>query len=212
MFTRTKFLFLVLAAAGIAAGPALGAISNSVHDFTVTGGFNEGGEICMPCHTPHNALSADGADAVPLWNHTVTTASFTPYASTTLNATVGTPSGVSKLCLSCHDGTVALDSFGGAGAPASGPITGDALVGADLSNDHPISFTYDAALVTADGGLNPITDSSGISGGTTIEADMLFSGSVECASCHDVHDDAGIPKLLRKSNAASALCLTCHNK
>jgi len=53
---------------------------------------------------PHNANPA-----VPLWNQTLSTgATYQPYASTTMKATVGLPTGSSKLCLACHDGTVAI--------------------------------------------------------------------------------------------------------
>ena len=85
-------------------------------------------------------------------------------------------------------------------------ITGTALFGVDLSNDHPISMTYDVL----DTGLNATSATSGLGG--TIATDMLFGGNVECASCHDVHDDNGIVGLLKKSNAGSDLCTTCHNK
>jgi len=150
----------------------------------------------------------------PLWNHEVTTElAYTLYSSSTLDATPGQPSGVSKLCLSCHDGTVAVDAFGG----AAGTTTIDAIgtgsgdFGTDLSNDHPISFLYTTALSVTDGGLmDPSTDPSGIIG--TIAADMLFSDSMECASCHDVHNAAGNTALLLIDNANSDLCLTCHDK
>jgi hypothetical protein len=101
---------------------------------------------------------------------------------------MGQPSGVSKLCLSCHDGTVAEDSFGGQVGTTF--MSGSALVGTDLSNDHPISFTYDDTLAGNDGGLYPpSTTNSGLGG--TIAADMLFGGSMECGSCHDVHNADG---------------------
>ena len=121
-------------------------------------------------------------------------------------------------CITCHDGTIALDSYGGATGGTGefiDDIAGGARVyiGTDLSNDHPISITYDATLASTDGGLHdPTTTSSGITGGSTITADLLFSGQVQCATCHDVHNGAGLSKLLRISNAASALCLTCHDK
>ena len=84
-------------------------------------------------------------------------------------------------------------------------------MGTDLSDDHPISFTYNTALATADGGLwDPASALSGLGG--TIDADLLSGSMVECSSCHDVHNSYGIPFLLVKSNAASALCLTCHDK
>jgi predicted CXXCH cytochrome family protein len=57
--------------------------------------------------------------------------------------------------------------------------------------------------------FDPTTTPSGLGG--TIDADMLFTAKVECASCHDVHD-SGFPSLLVMDNAASALCLTCHDK
>jgi predicted CXXCH cytochrome family protein len=147
-----------------------------------------------------------------LWNHAVTTAAYTLYDSPTMNAETGQPGGVSKACLSCHDGTVALDSFGG--STGTNFIGGGANFGTDLSNDHPVSFTYNAALVTADGGglYLPSVD-SGLGG--SIAEDMLFGAGndqVECASCHDVHNAANQESLLLMSNAGSALCLTCHAK
>ncbi len=182
-------------------------IIGSAHDFS-NESWNTTGEICIVCHTPHNAdISIMEA---PLWNHESTTATFTLYSSPTLNAVLGQPSASSKLCLSCHDGTVALDNFGGT-TGGTNFISGDALIGTNLSDDHPISFVYDATLASIDGGLyDPTTTSSGLGG--TIEEDLLFGGQMQCASCHDVHNGAGQAYLLRMSNEASALCLTCHNK
>ena len=147
-------------------------ISGSDHDFS-----NEtwsGGQICLPCHAPHNSESVANA---PLWNHDVSVASYTLYSSPTLDAQPGQPGGASKLCLSCHDGTVAIDAFGG--RKGTDFMSGGALVGTDLSDDHPISFTYDAALATADGGLhNPVTTVSGLSGGGFITGDLLFGNDI----------------------------------
>ena len=191
----------------LVAGFAGAQITGSEHDFSGQGWGTT--EICQPCHTPHNASTAL---PVVLWNHAVTSATYTLYSSPTMNATTGQPGGVSKACLSCHDGTVALDSFGGSTGETF--ISGPANFGTDLSNDHPVSFTYNNALATADGGLHPpTTQASGL--GDTISADMLFgtsSDQVECASCHDVHNAANLQSLLLKSNAGSALCLTCHAK
>ena len=189
------------------AGLAGAQISQSEHDFSAQGWGTT--EICQPCHTPHNASIEL---PVVLWNHAVTSANYTLYSSPTMNATTGQPAGVSRACLSCHDGTVALDSFGGSTGQTI--IGGGANFGTDLTNDHPVSFTYNNALATADGGLHPpTTQSSGLGG--TIAADMLFGAGndqVECASCHDVHNAANLQSLLLKSNAGSALCLTCHAK
>ena len=180
-------------------------IAGSDHDFSGDGW--SGGQICFPCHTPHNA-DITVAES-PLWNHAVTASSYTLYTSNTLNATMGQPSATSKLCLSCHDGSVAIDSYGGTTGTTT--IGGDANFGTNLKKHHPISFTYNDALATADGGLHaPSTTNSGL--GSSINSDLLFGGKMECASCHDVHNGAGVSNLLRKSNSGSALCLTCHNK
>lgn len=183
-------------------------ITGSSHDFSGQS-WNTTTEICIVCHTPHNAdVSVLNA---PLWNHSLSNvATYTMYSSATMNSTAGQPDGSSKLCLSCHDGTVALENFGGV-TSGTHLMTGGALMGTDLSNDHPISITYDAALAAADGGLfNPTTTQSGLGG--TISNTMLIGDKMQCSSCHDVHNSAGINGLLLKSNSASALCLTCHNK
>jgi len=188
-----------------------GTIVNTKHDFSTSGW--SGGEICVACHTPHNAdISVTDA---PLWNHDLSTMVYTLYDSPTLNATTVQPTGTSKLCLSCHDGTVAYDN-----TTTGTKMTGTSAVGSDgLNNDHPISFTYDATLATADGALHdPSTTDVQIGSGTdvksgTIETAMLIDGQVQCATCHDVHNkftDGG--SLLRVSIAASKLCLTCHDK
>jgi predicted CXXCH cytochrome family protein len=172
--------------------------------------WNTSGEICIVCHTPHDADNA--VAAAPLWNHEVTAvAVYQVYSSATLDSIPGDPAGVSKLCLSCHDGTVALDNFGGS-TGGGDFISAANLVGpSDLRYEHPISVAYDS---TADGGLRDETVAlSGIAGSSgTINDDMLFGGNVECASCHDPHDAAGLTSFLVKANTASDLCLTCHDK
>jgi predicted CXXCH cytochrome family protein len=201
---KLNLLFTVVAM--LMLSPMINAqISGSSHDFS--GNAWSGGEICKVCHTPHNGSMLPEA---PLWNHELTTSTFTLYTSSTLNATMGQPDGNSKLCLSSHDGTVALENFGGV-TNGSTYMSGPALVGTNLSNDHPVSFTYNAALALADPELyDPTTTQSGLGG--TITGTMLFSEKMQCASCHDVHNSFGINGLLVKSNAASALCLTCHDK
>ncbi len=209
MNPRRFSLFLALFV--LLVGTANAQLSSSAHNFT-SATWNTSGEICLPCHTPHNG-STTLTDA-PLWNHAATSATFTLYSSGTMNATAGQPNGVSKLCLSCHDGSVALDSYGG--ATGSTTISGSSNFGTDLSNDHPISISYTAALATADGELHdPTTTASGLSASGHIDDDMLFGTAhdkLECSSCHDVHNKGNHGNLLLKSNAASALCVTCHNK
>jgi predicted CXXCH cytochrome family protein len=193
---------------------ALGSMAQTIkgtkHDFS-TQTWNTTGQICVVCHTPHNASTA--VTNAPLWNHSTSATTFSLYSSASLTATgLGQPDASSKLCLSCHDGTVALENFS---TTTNGThfITAGANIGSSLANDHPISFTYDATLATSDGGLyDPSTTSSGIGTGT-IAQKMLIGGKLQCASCHDVHNAYGFTTgLLRKSNSASALCLTCHKK
>jgi predicted CXXCH cytochrome family protein len=184
-------------------------IVGSSHDFQNMTTWNSTGEICIVCHTPHKANTT--VSLAPLWNHQLTTASnWILYSSATLNATMGAPDGSSKLCLSCHDGTVALENFG---TTTTGThfISNTYKTGTDLSNDHPVSFTYNTALATTDHGLyDPSVGLSGLGG--TINGDMLAAGKLQCSSCHDVHNSAGVTHLLVKDNAGSALCLTCHKK
>lgn len=201
---KFKLLFSLLLSAAICS-TGFGQISGSAHDFSLE--TWSGGNICIACHTPHNGDQS--VPEAPLWNHELTVATFTLYTGSTMDATTGAPSGESMLCLSCHDGTVALDSYGGAAGGTS--MTGSANLGTDLGNDHPISFTYNTALATTDGDLfDPSTATTALLG--TIDADLLFGGQVQCASCHDVHNADGNDFLLRIDNAGSALCLTCHDK
>jgi len=195
---------MIAATVGLLVGGIAGAdIKGSMHDFSSQAWT--GGQVCETCHTPHNTRTAQ----TPLWNHAATSANFGTYSSPTLKASGGQPSGASKACLSCHDGTVAVDSFGT--RTGSAVMTGPDLIGTDLSRDHPVSIMYDSALATLDRGLrDPATSPSGLGG--TIAADLLFDGRIECATCHDVHDTGGQSFLLRKNNAGSALCLTCHEK
>lgn len=198
-----------------------GTIVGSPHDFSSQGW--SGGQICVACHTPHNS-DTTVTDA-PLWNHDVTTATYTMYSRSSIDGTVGTaPGSVSLLCLSCHDGTVAIDAYGGATGTTFFAPTAPQNLGTDLSNDHPISISYNATTAATDGGLhNPTTTTVTIGDAAdntrtgTITDIMLTSGEVQCSSCHDVHNTftvagAGGDPLLKVSKLASALCLTCHDK
>jgi predicted CXXCH cytochrome family protein len=215
----TAILFFALGTQSALA--AIGSIVGSKHDFSANSGSPFAGtsiQVCVYCHAPHAATTQ-----TPLWNHTSSAASYTMYTSPTLNALMGSaPGNVSKLCLSCHDGTVAIDSFGAVGNPTSlnkfGPTSPQNL-GTNLGNDHPIGFPYDATLVAADPGLrDPSTTSVTIGTGNagTIATKMLIAGQVECASCHDVHNStsgtAVQAKLLRITSDGSAICIACHKK
>ena len=203
-------LFVLIAHSGNA------QISGTAHDFSSEAWASSENKMCGVCHTTHSAVSEPSA---PLWNHESTSvAAYTLYSSPTFDSHGGTsitnPSASSKLCLSCHDGTVALENFGGTTTgtnyiPASSRVGGAS--GDDLGKEHPISFEYTDALAIADGGLHlPSSTNSGLGG--TIDQDMLFNNKLECASCHDVHNNYGVNHLLKMSNINSQLCLTCHDK
>jgi predicted CXXCH cytochrome family protein len=125
----------------------------------------------------------------------------------------------SLICLSCHDGTIAVNSLnnvpgpggagtygtpGGAGLDGVGRLSSSshAYVGTDLSDDHPVGITYDS---TQDTNFQPKTG-NGQSYPDKLLSDGLY---VECTSCHNPHDDT-YSDFLIESNASSALCLRCH--
>lgn len=200
--------------------PGRAGIENSVHDFRAELGIDE---LCVVCHTPHNAVDpvANGLDDAPLWNHQVGATVYTLYASSTLDHVPGQPDGSTKLCLSCHDGSVAVDNYGGTTTgsfavddPSFSGLPGTAdpanlNFGTSLDNDHPVSFDYDA-VAAVDPEIYDSATATPIGG--TIASRLLVGGKVQCSSCHDVHDVDGNPHLLVITNVASQLCLTCHEK
>jgi predicted CXXCH cytochrome family protein len=191
-----------------------GSIIGSPHDFR---GYlwNRSGEICLPCHAPHYAKTLPA----PLWNQNLPTQTYIMYGKThtpAMDAELSSqPDGMSKICLSCHDGILAPETYGRNPGRAA-HLFGKDLTSSVLGNNHPISFVYDSSLAVKERDLyDPSTKLSGLTGSTgSITKDMLFSNRMECSSCHDVHNTKAVPgtKLLVKDNAGSALCLTCHNK
>ena len=222
-----RIISLIKVAAGIAvfglvAGQAsAGTIVGTDHDFSGSG-FS-GGQLCVVCHTPHNADTS--VSTAPLWNHEQTVTVFTMYTSPSMDAASdGEPTGTSKLCLSCHDGTVAIDSFGGNTGTVF--MSGNGVVGldGDLADDHPISITFDTALSVTDPGLHDpsaTTVTIGEGGDKTrigfLSEVMLSADKVQCSSCHDVHNNfvaagTGGEPFLKITANGSELCLACHNK
>jgi predicted CXXCH cytochrome family protein len=200
----------ILVSATLVAGTVsatAGTISGTPHDLSGKGWGTT--ELCKYCHTPHLAQNVSGA---PLWNHQSTVQSYTLYSSASFKGIAGQPGPQSKLCLSCHDGTVAIDSFANGGIIQAGShtMTSTNLVGAggSLASDHPIAFTYNGALATLDGHLTTPVSLNYVDAANQIP---LYAGKMECASCHAVHDNT-YGKFLRTANTGSALCLTCHQK
>ncbi|MEX2218760.1 MAG: cytochrome c3 family protein [Phycisphaerales bacterium] len=160
-------------------------------------------QVCIFCHAPHNA-----APARPLWNRATPPGPYSIYTSPSLNAAPGQPTGNSKMCLSCHDGTIALGSVVSRGTPihmAAGITTippGASNLGTDLSDDHPVSFRYDPALAGKDPGLK---DPSALPPQVRLD----HNSELQCTSCHDSHSNA-LGKFLVVRNDSSQLCLTCH--
>jgi len=232
---KRTLLHLFLIAAVLICSTSLAAAQSSVvdtkHNLSSTAGADQitdkstnEDQICVFCHTPHQA-----SPAAPLWNHTQSsTASYGVYTSATLDASdvtdIGGGTDVSNLCMSCHDGTVGVNDLGnpandtganptmGSGneLDASGRIASGrpTNMGSSLTDDHPVNFTYDAALATADGELVTPDSSAYVDAAHTVP---LFSGKVQCASCHDPHNNTNEP-FLTKANTGSQLCSTCHVK
>ena len=181
---RAAFVFgLALMSIPIGQSAPVSDVRNTRHNLSASGTgtvkASTESQVCAFCHTPHGATLGES----PLWNRKLGVTPYTPYISSSLDANViqGTldgPGGSSKLCLSCHDGTLAIGSVnvlngvgsattpgtvsismtgtGGGGAipDGSGASSGFTRnLGVDLTNDHPISLNYTGVLALRDGEL-----------------------------------------------------------
>jgi predicted CXXCH cytochrome family protein len=182
----------------------VGNVAQTKHNLSASGPGSvkttETTAICVFCHTPHSA-----APLAPLWNKNVGPMVYTTYSSSTLVSAPGQPDGASKLCLSCHDGTIAIGSIRNPDMTftmentSGGLLTGSSDLGSDLSNDHPVSFVPQSSPEL----VNPAP-------GDPVAYDAA-SGKLQCTSCHDPHNDL-YSGFLVKSNIGSAVCKTCHHK
>jgi predicted CXXCH cytochrome family protein len=188
-----------------------GDILSTKHNLSVRGRgsltASEEGRVCIFCHTTkrkrHNFKH--------LWNRKTKATFYTPYKSSTLSSNVGQPTGASRICLSCHDGTIALGAINSRQKeiPFKGgirvmPMQRSARLGTDLSDDHPVSFVYDSGLALEDSELaHPST--------LPVQIQLDSTGQLQCTACHDPHDDT-FGKFLVMSNLYSALCTACHQK
>ncbi len=197
----------VFTAGGAASAQSVQRVKSTVHNLSASGPgeirASSESEVCVFCHTPHNASGVQ-----PLWNRTLSPGPYTIYRSNSLRATVGQPTGASKLCLSCHDGTIALGSvlsrapisMGGVDRMPAGPSN----LGTDLSDDHPISFPYSASVA----GPHPELRTQ-----STLPATIRLdrNGEVQCTSCHEPHDNSR-GDFLSMDNQRGELCVACHDK
>lgn len=184
-----------------AARAAATGVAGSKHDLSITGpgpirALSEN-DPCIFCHVSHFASGGK------LSNRPDSKATYTPYASSTMQATVAAPTGASKICLSCHDGTIAVGkTYTRDIAMTSNLVQGSANLGTDLRRTHPVSFVPRTGGTTH----NPAA-------GDAVKLDA--AGQLQCTSCHDPHrqwdGDPVQGKFLVKSNRNSLICLTCHD-
>ena len=167
-----------------------------MHNLTPASGSSvtaQGSLGCTFCHAPHSGLGG----VTPLWNQTLSKATYTPYSSSTYveqGNTQPTLGVTSSLCLSCHDGTVAVGQSAAYGTiPMTGSMNSIDSFGMNLTGSHPFSLVL------------PMKDASNlvaslVSQGKTADptgAVTLIKGNVECTSCHSPHVQ-GIDKIAQK--------------
>ena len=203
---KTIILLLALALVGAGAAVVMAAVKGTPHDLSKG---STSLEICAFCHTPHGAAQGQG----PLWNRNGDTSSYTHYNSATFqmsqnnSSVTRTPGYGSMACLLCHNGQAsALVNYPGPGSViadsnyiftmgSTGAYDKWAMVGKDLSNDHPITFEYSADTIALDTGNEdngfPAPSSGKIQGTVGAKAWYRLYGTnkdqFECATCHAVH-------------------------
>lgn len=175
------------------------------------------GSACLYCHAPHSGIEGtNGVSGTPLWSQKLSSVqSYQMYTSSTMvNKTSGSPplGSNSTLCLSCHDGTVAVGTLTPYGQVAmSATMAGTPSdLGTNLTSTHPFSFI--TPLQSASD-IWPSLSTSPPSTQDTTGAVKLINGNVECGSCHNPHVQNIDPNsdFLVINNSGSALCLACHN-
>ena len=211
-----KKVLMLLAAAALMASPALGAITNTKHDLSSGSAATIKGtstELCVYCHTPHGALTGGFA---ALWNRNNGSDPTGFYNSSTMQGTTsnaGILTSDAKLCLSCHDGASLTGALrnppNSGGAVPLVQVGATANLGPDMTNDHPVGFSYQSAITNGDTEL--VAAATVATNGLKINYGAS-NNEMWCSSCHDVHGGVVGTPFLAKSNVGSALCLTCHVK
>jgi predicted CXXCH cytochrome family protein len=188
----------LLAAAG-PMGDGGGRVSGSKHDFSITGpgDYRATSERnpCAFCHVPHGGAKG-------LSNRPDPSQRYQRYESGRVKGDARGPTGASRICLSCHDGTIAVGrtrtkdiQMVGGNRPIDAAHR--SRLGTDLRGTHPISLRPGAGA-----SVHPPK-------GDAVKLDR--AGEVQCTSCHDPHAEWGDPEIgmfLVKPEAG--LCTTCH--
>ncbi|HET6181614.1 MAG TPA: cytochrome c3 family protein [Candidatus Sulfotelmatobacter sp.] len=183
------------------------------HNFSLPSGasvYSQGSQGCVFCHAPHSGLGGN----TPLWNQKLSQQSYVPYSSTTdpnQGNTQPTLGITSSLCLSCHDGTVAVGQSAAYGQlPTVGSINSADSFGTTLTGSHPFSLVMplkDApSLVASLATQGKSADPTG--------AVKLVNGNIECTTCHDPHVqsiDRIAQNFLVRDGSNGQLCLSCHD-
>jgi predicted CXXCH cytochrome family protein len=163
---------------------------------------------CQYCHAPHSGLD------IALWNQTLSTQTYTPYTSTTETTTGNAqpaPGTATSLCLSCHDGTVAVGLTVVYGKiPTMGSMQSSDILGTNLQPSHPVSLVLplkdSVDLVASLSSQGKTADPTG--------AVKLVNGNIECTSCHDPHVEGKDPvaqNFLVRDSSNGQMCLACHD-
>lgn len=205
----------------------------------VTGAAGTSTQVCIYCHAPHNAKESlplwNRNNAVAAGAFTL----YSGLGMSNVSFKTGfTSDSTSLFCMSCHDGTTSMSNVHNVGniinasgeTLTSGQVTGNAALGSgNLSKTHPINFpvtlntTNDLNLGSGSvmGPIQPaLVGTMGYTAGPTFPlfkttdanaARSTTNRSLECASCHAVHDATFSP-FLRDTMNGSQLCLGCHNK
>lgn len=235
-----------LSAAGIAfGGVAAGTgVNGSLHDMTKVVGItaDKMERVCVYCHTPHNAVvTSPDNDDLPLWNHNFGTVTFEPYAWATPNNKEDAAGnefiqdpliGPTRLCMSCHDGSIAIDQHGVAMAEAGGMFMGSINRGYeanrtgrsmlnDLTTTHPIGFDYNAIATyrnsrshTADQEGNTEIVDSQYGYATAVTSSNRAQGEYNLVTRNDPTTNKAIKDNLYDANRDGTgeimTCATCH--
>jgi predicted CXXCH cytochrome family protein len=203
----SALLLLGVIAQAQVSGDVLGS-----HNLSLSGTAPIKGRLdpCLYCHVPHSGVQNQNA---ALWTQTLSTQTYSTYSSTTLHNTSQQPilGGDSSLCLSCHDGTVAVGQTQPSGTiPTTGSMYSGDVFGSNLQGSHP--FSLKLPLVDA-----PDMVPSLVLNGTTadpLKQVKLINGDVECTSCHTPHSqsiDMVANNFLVRDSSSGQLCLACHD-